>query len=455
MIEINHNETTDLLIKLIQNKCVNPPGNEMKSINTIKSFLKERNIDSQIFESAPNRGNLFAEIKGKDSEKPCLIFGPSHIDVVPVSNPDDWDDEPFSGKIKDGYIYGRGALDMLFIVVTQVQAFAKLVEEDFQPESDLKLLIVADEEAGGLYGVKYVLKQKPDIIKSGDYAVTEAGGVSIAPGKVLFVHGEKGGAWKRIRFNGTPGHGSMPFGADNALLKASKAADRLNDYCDNKIPITTEYLSNLVEGIGLGTFQKFLVTNKILLPFALRRMRKIKPQMGKTMHSLTRMTISPNIIEVKEPKVNVIPATVYLSCDIRTLPRQDEDYVINHLNRGMGDLADEAIIETVSAEEGGVTSYGNASPARGEFVDLMEKIVQKEVSEAKLVPFIMPAISDSRFLREKGVNTYGFSLFDPETPMEHLSSLAHGTNERISIKTLELSTRVYYNLAKEFNNLNS
>lgn len=440
-------ESISLLSELIQNKCVNPPGNELKSIHSIQRFLQERDIQCQVYESAPNRGNLVTRIPGTN-DGPKLMFGPAHVDVVPVENPDEWEVDPFSGTVKDGYVWGRGALDMLYIVVTQVQAFIQLQKEKFQPKGDLILLIVSDEEAGGIFGAEWMLRNHPEQVKT-DYLVTEAGGLSIAPGKLAFMIGEKGGAWKRITFKGTPGHGSMPFDSDNAAHKAAQGIIRLREYCDSKIPLTTEYLSYLAKGLDLGFVQRFMLTNKRLLSFTLNNLKKRDPQMAKVIHGLSRMTISPNIVQ-GGTKVNVIPATTYMDVDIRTLPSQDDNYVVTHLKKALGDLAAEATIESMTVEEGGFTSYGNASPASSEFVTAMEKAVKQEFPDSSLVPFIMPAVSDCRFFREQGVDAYGFSLFDPETPMSHLASLAHGTNERISIKTLELSQKVYYNLAKIF-----
>ena len=440
-------ESVILLSELIQNKCVNPPGNELKSIHSVQRFLQERDIQCQVYESAPNRGNLVARIPGTN-DGPKLMFGPAHVDVVPVENPDEWDVDPFSGTVKDGFVWGRGALDMLYIVVTQVQAFIQLQKENFQPKGDLILLIVSDEEAGGIFGAEWMLKNHPEQVET-DYLVTEAGGLSIAPGKLAFMIGEKGGAWKRITFKGTPGHGSMPFDSDNAAHKAAQGIINIRKYCDSKIPLTTEYLSYLTKGLDLGFSQRLMLTNKRLLSFTLNNLKKRDPQMARVIHGLSRMTLSPNIIH-GGTKVNVIPATTYIDVDIRTLPGQDDNYVVTHLKKALGDLAEEATIEAMTVEEGGFTSYGNASPASSEFVTAMEKSVKEIFPDSTLVPFIMPAVSDCRFFRERGVEAYGFSLFDPETPMSHLASLAHGTNERVSIKTLELSQRVYYNLAKIF-----
>ena len=443
MEDTSINETISLLSELIQNKCVNPPGNEMKSIETVQRVLNEHGVESQIFESAPNRGNLVARIPGTDSG-PRLMFGPAHVDVVPVENVDAWREDPFSGVVKEGFVWGRGALDMLFIVSAQVQVFIGLHEEGFQPRGDLILLVVSDEEAGGAYGAEWMVKNHPELIKT-DYAITEAGGISIAPGKVLFMTGEKGVARKRVSFRGKAGHGSMPS-SDNAVVKLSEAVHRLSRY---ETPTTTVYLSHVADGLGLGFIQRLMLTNPALLPFTLNRLRSREPMMAMLIHGLSRMTVSPNIVH-GGVKVNVIPENAYVDLDIRTLPGQDEEYVMSQLRQALGPLADEATIEDIVGAERGFMSHGSASPSRSEFVDAMERAVRKKIPNGSLVSMIMPGASDSRFMREQGAEAYGFSLFDPETPPSQLTDLAHGANERISIKTLELTQGAYYHLAKDF-----
>ena len=171
--------------------------------------------------------------------------------------------------------------------------------------------------------------------------------------------------------------------------------------------------------------------------------------MATLIHGLSRMTMSPNIAH-GGVKVNVIPEKAYVDVDIRTLPGQDDEYVASQLRRALGPLAAEAVIEDLPNFEGGFKSFGNASPSRSDFVAAMEKAVRKEVPDATLVPLIMPGATDCRFLRELGTEAYGFSLFDPDTPTSHLAELAHGANERVSIRTLDLTQKVYYHLAKEY-----
>ncbi len=440
-------ETYVLLQNLIQNACVNPPGNEVKSINTIKEFLHAKGIECTVFETAPNRANLLARIKGSENG-PIIMFGPSHIDVVPVPNPQDWSVAPFSGEMKDGFIWGRGAMDMLFIVAAQVQAFAQLHTEGFQPKGDLLLFIVADEEAGGTFGVKWMIQNHPDLIET-DYCLSETGGAALAEGRLIIMIGEKGGSMKRIHFKGTPGHGSMPYGSDNAVVKASQAILRIQDYCDNKIPITTEYIGHLVDGLGMSSIQKFMLTTKRLLPMTLKMLKKKDPDTAKVIHGLSRMTMSPNVIK-GGIKPNVIAANASISVDIRTLPGQDEAYVISHLRNALGDLASEAEIVPITEDEGGIESYGNASVVSSEFVSTLESAICDIFPDSHIVPFLMPAVSDLRYFRERGAQCYGFALMDPETSTKDMTALPHGTDERIRKHTVELTLNVYYNLAKKW-----
>ncbi len=443
MANASSNDTISLLSELIQNSCVNPPGDEMKSIRTVQRTLREHGIESRVFESAPNRGNLVARIEGGDG--PRLMFGPSHVDVVPVENVDSWEEDPFSGSVKNGYVWGRGALDMLFIVAAQVRAFIELHEEGFRPSGELILLVVSDEEAGGTHGARWMIENHPELVEA-DYAVTEAGGISIAPGKIAFMSGEKGVARKRISFKGKAGHGSMPHGSDNAVVKLSEAVTRLSGYSP---PLTTEYIGHIAEGLGLGFVQRLMLTNPWLLPITLGRLRSSEPLMAMLLHGLSRMTVSPNIVH-GGVKVNVIPETAHVDLDIRTLPGQDEEYVVSQLRKALGPLAGEAVIEDPPGDERGLMSFGSSSPSQSEFVDAMERAVRKEIPGGTLVPMIMPGASDCRFMREQGAEAYGFSLFDPETPTSHLADLAHGANERVSVRTVELTQRVYRHLAEDF-----
>jgi acetylornithine deacetylase/succinyl-diaminopimelate desuccinylase-like protein len=203
----------------------------------------------------------------------------------------------------------------------------------------------------------------------------------------------------------------------------------------------------MAKGLGMSKSQNLMLTTKKLLPTTLKMLKKKDPDLAKVFHSLSRMTISPNMIK-GGIKSNIIPANASISVDIRTLPGQDENYIITHLQKALGDLASEA--EIVAEMEGGINSYGNSSEASSSFVSAMEKAICEVIPNSSLVPFLFPAASDLRFFRERGVQCYGFSLLDPETSIKDFTSLQHGTDERVRISSVELTLKAYYNLVKQF-----
>ena len=436
-------EIKKLLKDMIRNKCVNPPGNELRSIRTLKEYFDAHGVECQIFESDQERGNLYARIGGTDPEHPSLTFGPCHVDVVPVEDPSAWMVDPWEGVEQDGFIWGRGAFDMLFIVACQAVVFAGLAQEGFQPKGDLVFLAVSDEEAGGLFGAKWMLDHYPELVKS-DFAVTEAGGFPMAPSRYVFMVGEKGVNWKRLQFRGEEGHGSMPYGVPNAVLKMSQAALRLSRY---NPPVETRFVGDLARGLGLNSLMRLFLENRRLVSLAIKLSSRKDVGMAKALHALTRMTISPNVAR-GGAKTNVIAGQATMDVDIRTLPGQDDQYVMHHLKRALGDLASEVEIEQAP---GLPASVGNASPPQSDFVDAMrEAIRQCTTPDAELVPMLLTGASDLRFYRDVGAQAYGFSLLDDRLKLSEITALAHGNNERVSIGTLQLTAEVYERLARDF-----
>lgn len=439
-------EIIPLVQEMIRNRCINPPGNEMKSIRTIERYLSSYEIETEIFESAPDRRNLLATIRGS-GDGPSLMFGPGHVDVVPVENEDEWTVPPFEGTIKDECIWGRGALDMLYIVASQTVVFAHLHKEGFKPKGNLKLLVVADEEIGGELGANWMVQNHPEKVKV-DYLVTEAGGDPIGPNRVLFIYGEKGTAWTRMKFKGVERHGSAPFRSNNAVVKMAEAIKRIREY---QPPRDTSITKPFLKAMGIGGATLALFNQPRTFGFILNRMAKRSVGSAAFIHSLSQMTWSPNVCR-GGAKTNTIPGTASLDIDVRILPGQDEEYVRNHFRKALGPLTDDVEIERMKAEEGGVFTMGSLSDATSPFVELMESIV-KEIrgSEYSLVPMVSPGATDCRFFR-KAWNTqaYGFSIHDGSLNMATLQSLFHGTDERIPIGTLEMTAKGYMELAKRF-----
>ena len=233
---VNFKELADsrlipLIQEMIRNRCVNTgssdSGNETKSALTLQSFFSGYGIQSEILISKPERGNFLIRIPGTDPKAPSLMYM-GHMDVV-NADPEQWSIDPFAGEIHKGYLWGRGTVDMLNITASAAVAFAELIKQKGPLKGDLIFLAVADEEASGRLGARWLVENHWDKVKA-DYMITEQGGFFVdtdsGPGIAITV-GEKGIAWVRLKAKGTAGHGSMPYKADNALLKLSEAASKI------------------------------------------------------------------------------------------------------------------------------------------------------------------------------------------------------------------------------------
>ena len=217
------------LVRLIQAETINPPGNELPAILVVKDILEKAGFPQEAFtivESAPNRGNLVARIKGDGSERPLLLSG--HLDVVPVER-DRWTRDPFGGEVVDGVVWGRGALDMKGFLAMYLQVFLELFRQKVPLKRDVILAAIADEEAGFTHGSKFLVEQHRGLIDA-EYALTEAGAVTYYFGKTKLYTiqvAEKGVCWLRAIAIGKPGHASIPH-SDNPVLHLAQAIEKLH-----------------------------------------------------------------------------------------------------------------------------------------------------------------------------------------------------------------------------------
>ena len=227
-------EATELLRTLIRNACVNDgtpaSGHEDRNCDAIEAYFAGSGLRCERYSAGPGRISLITRIEGSDKKAPTLLLM-GHTDVVPA-NASGWERDPFGGEVVDGVVWGRGATDMLHITSTMAVAMRRLAKGGFTPRGTLIYLAVADEEAGGTYGAKYLTDEKFDAVKA-DYVITESGGVPIPTKsgvKLPVTVGEKGINWRRLVVRGTPGHGSMPFRTDNALVTAAEVVRRVAEY---------------------------------------------------------------------------------------------------------------------------------------------------------------------------------------------------------------------------------
>ncbi|TFG34608.1 M20/M25/M40 family metallo-hydrolase [Candidatus Thorarchaeota archaeon] len=439
-------ETLELAQKLIRNRCVNPPGNEMRNIKTICEFLDKNNVGYEVFESASDRGNLLAVIPGV-SDGPSLMFGPGHLDVVPVADETEWSVPPFEGVVKDQFLWGRGALDMLFLAASQCAAFTRLHREGFRPRGDLKLLLVSDEEESSQLGTAWMIKHHPDKVRV-DYLVSEPGGEQFGTNRTVLWFGEKGLAPQRITVKGREQHGSMPYLSDNAIVNLSNVIQRLVTY---KLPRDLTYLRAFAKGIGLGGITGTLMKNRITFPMLLKIYGRRNPSVASFLHAITQMTWSPNFCS-GGTRTNVVAGEAHVDVDVRLLPGQDEEYVLYHMKKALGSLAAKVNIEPLISEGEKIYSEGSASAMAGPLVDAMNASLKTVMGpEYEFVPMMQPNGTDCRFFRQAfGTQAYGFVIHDEVMDIATGQSLYHAVDERIPIKSIDYTTQGYYELAKRF-----
>ena len=442
-------EATELLQKLIRNKCVNEEtaesGNEMRSVETLLEYFKNKKIldkvEHEVFKTAENRGNLLLRLKG-ESVEPSLMYE-NHMDVVPV-NPDNWDVDPFEAVIKDGWLYGRGTVDMLLFTATQAVAFAHLVESGFKPKTDLVFLAVADEEGGADYGARWLVDNVPEKIRA-TYMIGEFGGAVLQTNKgpkTALMIAEKGPSWFKMKVTGKSGHASFSYMTDNAIFTASKILQKIKD---NPPPAYfTDAWSTFVNGLGLSSFSKFMLTNRFTLNTALKQTSKSDLGLAKTLHALTHMTINPTIIN-GGLKTNIIPDVVELAFDVRLLPGQDFEYLKNYLESALGkDLMSKVEIIPTEVIPGSSDSWDTP------LIKSIKKVYGEIEPENEVIPLFLPAVTDSRIFRKIGIQCYGFSVLTNQVELKDLMAMAHGDNEGIPLEAIELSARFFYDLALDF-----
>jgi acetylornithine deacetylase/succinyl-diaminopimelate desuccinylase-like protein len=434
-------ETTDLLQHLIRNECVNDgtaaSGHEVRSVDTLAAYLQTSGVEMQRYEPSPGRGNLVLRIEGSDKSAPSLhLMG--HTDVVPVTR-SGWRNDPFGGELIDGEVWGRGAIDMLDVTASMAVALKKLLASGFKPKGTLVYSAVADEESLGTYGAQWLTEHQWDEVKT-DYLVTEFGGVRLPVGtgtKLPIMTAEKGSQWTRLRVKGTPGHGSMPYKSDNALVKASELITRIAKY---KAPLHLQELwKGFVEGIDLPAVQRIALTTPATFDAALDR---LPPGVDKMMYAATRTTLSPNIAH-SGMKLNIIPDSAEVQVDIRTLPGDDGENVHTMLREAAGDLWKDVEI----LEEG--NNPATSSPIDTPLWKALTKVTQQLVPGSTTVPFLIVGATDARFFRRKGVVSYGYGLLTDRIPFGEFSKLFHGNNERIDQESLGLMTPMWEGLVRE------
>lgn len=440
-------EITTFLTNLIKINTTNPPGNEIKAAEYISKYLSESGFKCEVIESSPSRGNVITRLKGT-GEKPSLLLL-SHLDVV-AADAKAWSVEPFSGVVKDDFVWGRGALDMKSMTAMEVIALKLLKEDNVKLKGDILLAATADEECGGIAGAEFLLRNYREKIFA-KYVLNEGGGtaVSTAKGNVFTINtAEKGILWFKIKAKGSPGHGSTPNMADNAILRINKVIDILEQYQAKIeiVPTMKQFLEGIAKNetelqkpllrllanpeLGDKVLDKVVLKNKVLA-------EEIRPRI--------RMTITPTVVHggVKE---NVIPGDCECIFDCRLLPRQNVVETLNLIKGLLKDIGlDKLSFEIIQAHE------GSESPATTPLYDAINDVLRGFEPGCTTTPSLMTGGTDSRFFREAGSICYGFQPMYPEPSVNgKIIKREHGVDERISIDNLIFGTSVLYETVKRF-----
>ena len=434
-------EVTDLLQHLIRNRCVNDgtpaSGNEIRNADTLASYLEGSGAEMRRYEPLPGRGNLVVRIEGSDGSAPSLCLM-GHLDVVPAS-PEGWERDPFGGELVAGEVWGRGTCDMLGMTASIAVATKRLLRSGFRPRGTLIYLAVADEEALGTYGAQWMVEREWEAVRC-DYLVTEFGGMRLPIGraaKLPVMVGEKGSHWTRLRARGVPGHGSMPYRTDNAVVKLAEVIRRIAAY---RPPAELhDTWRRFVAAADLPLAQRTLLATAPGLELAIRRM---PVGLGRMIHALTHTTFSPNVAQ-GGVKTNIVPESAEVEVDIRTLPGVDGAAVRRMLRAALGDLWSQ--VEIVAEGDNLATS----SPIDTPLWSALTKVTARLVPGATTVPFLIMGATDARFFRRKGVTAYGYGLLSERIPFAEFATMFHGRNERIDQASLRLMVDLWEGTTRE------
>ena len=400
-------------------------GDEKAVAEYVVASLAEVGIAAEIFESAPNRCNVIARLPGRDATRPGLVVH-GHIDVVPA-NADDWSVDPFAAEIRDGAIWGRGAVDMKNMDAMILAIVRKWARTGYKPPRDIVLAFFADEEAGMTFGSRWMAAEHPEVFAGCSEAISEVGGfsVTVADGKRLYFveAAQKGIHWMKLTSHGRAGHGSM-MNDENALTAIAEAVAKIGRY---EWPQRyTKTVKALFSKIALVTGKKYDESD----------LRPLLSEIGPTARMIgatLQNTANPTMLEAGY-KANVIPGSASAVIDGRFLPGYEDE-----LNKTIREIIGPDIsIETISRDIALEIEF------EGDLVEAMCKAITTFDPEGIPVPYLMSGGTDNKALSELGIIGYGFSPLQLPADLDFMA-LFHGVDERVPISGLEFGVKVLEN----------
>jgi acetylornithine deacetylase/succinyl-diaminopimelate desuccinylase-like protein len=424
-------ETTDVLQRLVRFNTVNPPGDERPAVEYLAKYLRHAGFEVELLSASEARPNLVATLDGSEDGPSLCFLG--HVDTV-RADPPEWRHDPWSGDVAEGFLWGRGALDMKSQVAAEAVAAGALAREGWRPaRGRLKLVFVCDEETGGDLGAHWLTVNHPDKVR-GDFLLNEGGGAVFEyRGRRRYgvCCAEKGKFRFTVTARGAAGHASLPRTGDNALLKLAPvltaAAERQPQYD------LTEAPAALLRGLGEDPADPAA---------AVARIAEEQPALLTLVEPMLGVTMTPTMAQASQ-KINVIPSRAYVKVDCRVPPGLGRDLVkrrIQELLGGNGPLEIE-FTETVT---------GNASQIDSPLMSAISRWIQASDPGAETVPAILPGFSDSHWYREAFPECVAYGFF----PQRHMSildvaPLVHSADERIDVRDLGFAAGFYADIARE------
>jgi len=431
-----HERPVELLQNLIRFDTTNPPGNEAACIGYINDVLTDAGFETMILARDETRTNLVTRLAGQGHALPLLMYG--HVDVV-TTECQEWTHPPFDGTVADGYIWGRGTLDMKGAVAMMMAALMRARAQDLAPPGDVVLAVVSDEEAGGEYGARYLVENHAEVFDGIRYAIGEAGGFSFhIGGSTVYpiMVAEKQICWMKATVRGEGGHGSMPA-KGQAMAKLAQMLQTLDR---RRLPVhVTPPTRQMIEGMAsvLPPLQRLLL-RQLLNPMLTDRILDLMGPMGEIMDPLLHNTVSPTVLQ-GSTKINVIPCEVSVELDGRLLPGYTADDMVSELGELVGDAVELTVVKHEPCPP---------EPDMGLF-DTLAAILREADPGSTPSPLVLAGVTDARHFSRLGIHTYGF------TPMKmppelNLWRLAHAADERIPVDSLEFGIEAIYKLLQRF-----
>ncbi len=426
-------QTTEVLQQLIRFNTVNPPGNERPAIEYLRDYLQRAGFEVEVLGAQPDRPNLVADLHGTGDGPTLCYLG--HVDTV-LAEPSEWDHDPWSGDVEEGFLWGRGALDMKSQVAAEAVAGAELAQSGWRPgHGHLKLVFVSDEEAGGELGAQWLTSKHPDRVRC-EMLLNEGAGHSFElDGRRVYgvCCGEKGVFRFKLVAHGVAGHASLPRMGDNALLKLGPALVKFADSepAYEVVQTTAEMLRRLDQDPNdpAAALDQLETKQAVLARLVL------EPMLG--------VTLTPTMAHASD-KDNVIPSRADIKVDCRVPPGLGEETARRRVEEVLGEAMDG--LELEFAEQ----VVGNESSVESPLMEAISSWVGRSDPGAKTLPVLLPGFSDSRWWRDAFPECVAYGFF----PHRHMSlfeaaPLVHSANERIDVRDLGVAADFYTAMARE------